>query len=851
MWTTAEHDTFQARGQRSAESKQTWRPEVLGSFVSSAHTSSSDPGKTGKHVQVCNGAGGQDRVLMSTLTAKALKLSFTAEVECVSGAEPPASMHTFNCQVPAEATARTGHTLQAIRSGSHYTTFYGVVLTVWSAADEQRMQAIRAGLAKENASAPAPEEDSASVFIPYAICLVSVYPLFNALGDLTKAAWLLYSSRMDRHQEFMCSLLEQPAPPTGSKVVLPGPEASMSITANVPFPLPPAHCWIEKGASPQCLAANCNFPIWPFFKTLALEHILTICEVAFTPGGKVLLTSQYESLLSLSVATLQTLVALRQWQGAVHYTCHARDARFYCTDPGSWLIGVRSRLVPSLLLSPEVCIVDLDSNSVTCTHFPGDAPSTGTLRTRRLQHLYAAFPESMKMWNRQAPAKEMTVAFPMAEFRPLSQTEGKGHKPLVPPVWWNAGAVFDALDQAMWETTRSQAFRRALQRTRLIRSPKARRAPPSDHENLRIRLQIEEFVETRDRLEGRIGRLHKRLMVLLNDSDKWRERVNDIQTLVDRLIGEATGLRARLDRERKKRSSLKSKLGQRDLEHVALQAQLKETEAAREEAQAELNRMQETMSHLSHEKDRMVTEMRSLMDGTLDMPLASPTVPSFLGQNSSVSPQGPSKADTQQARSPSDLPTPNLALADPLHHSGSFSNTDAGGLSRLSLPLTEKSIDLEGDAHPGCASILSVGQVQSEVQKRAAIVADQITRIQEQLEDTLTQLEAKRTSLRQRASVCSSSRSLQSSIMSRSGDTVSLLAGPSSDTDQPSHASTSSSAGSSSMWLTNSDHPTLNHSRARESRQSTHSAATDPTVSSNAPVSLSLDPVESMKDGQP
>lgn len=822
MWTTTEEDSIQGTLHAEGALPRFWRPEVLGCSVSAAHTSANDKAKAGKFVELSNGAGGVDRILTSNLMAKALKLSFTREIEVMSGVKPQASMHIFNCQAPIEAPSKGARVLRGLDSSPRMMIFYGVVLTVWSAADEQRIETIRQELEKDHTR---PALDDAPLYVPYSICILSVHPLFDLLGDINKAAWLLHSRQMDQHQQVMLSLLEQPAPIAGHSVTISGPEAGMSFSTNMPFPLPPANCWAEAGPSPTQLAANCDFAIWPLFKTLALEQILTLCEAALAPSGKVLFVSQSESLLTLSVVTTRTLVALHNWQGATHFTCHARDARFHCADPGSWIIGVTKQVFASLTLVPEVCIVDLDNNKVSSRRYPRHVPSSGTVRSRRMSYLYAVFPESMKKWNRQTPAKELTVAFPNSVFRPLSNIQGAAYEPLAPPAWWDAGSVFTALERALREHSRSKTLRGVLERAGLAKKKQLDRTEA----DLTMRTRIDEFIDTRDRLEGRIGRLHKRLVFLLNESETWRERVGEIQTLVARLTQEATGLRARLDRERKESISLSRALTQRDVEHLALQTRLKETETAREQAQAELARMQAALQSLSTEREQMVQEMQSLMEGAQDVVLSSPapslaissgagqSVASGTGQNLRqslrVSPeqQGPASSDS----------IPAMAEGSPQYGPGSSVDNHELALSRMSM-LTE-------DGFRSGRASTDEGQIQSEVQKRTAVVADQIARIQQQLEQTLSQLETKRTSLSQRAGSRSSRRRSDISLSS----------------DEPGHSASSSG----SFWVA-SEPPQVAFSAGHESHSSITSAATDTPVAIEKTRLPGYDPVESIEDTQ-
>ncbi len=143
-------------------------------------------------------------------------------------------------------------------------TFYGSVLTVWSAADDKRAKAIRkelGRLAKARATARTAAtnkninndgediEDDAELtsalghsilpdnnafFMPYAICIVSRYPIYNLLGDWNKAAWFKYSRNIEMHNKLMAAILRHPAPRIGETFRLPSPDEDLAFVCTFP-----------------------------------------------------------------------------------------------------------------------------------------------------------------------------------------------------------------------------------------------------------------------------------------------------------------------------------------------------------------------------------------------------------------------------------------------------------------------------------------------------------------------------------------------------------------------------------------------------------------------------------------
>jgi hypothetical protein len=93
-------------------------------------------------------------------------------------------------------------------------------------------------------------------------------------------------------------------------------------------------------------------------------------------------------------------------------------------DPGPWLIGVPSASLPLALadLSPEVVLVDLDNNAVTCSQPASNAVTTGAMRDKARRRLEAAIGDV----GRYGVSAELVEAFPSGRFRPFSTVEVAG-----------------------------------------------------------------------------------------------------------------------------------------------------------------------------------------------------------------------------------------------------------------------------------------------------------------------------------------------------------------------------------------------------------------------------------------
>ena len=190
-WTLADPDSVLGLQHSESAVNKWWRPEVLGSTVSPGVGDPRDGQRNKRRRKVSNardpGAGiGLNKQDVAKMLSKALKLSFTREVEVIASTlQPPSTVHSFTFTLP-NSTGVTGRSASDLRSsvytstthnGTDYrgdpmliarpsstylgppltpaaqealaaesaqaTTYHGVCLTVWSHADEERATAIR------------------------------------------------------------------------------------------------------------------------------------------------------------------------------------------------------------------------------------------------------------------------------------------------------------------------------------------------------------------------------------------------------------------------------------------------------------------------------------------------------------------------------------------------------------------------------------------------------------------------------------------------------------------------------------------------------------------------------------
>jgi predicted nuclease with TOPRIM domain len=71
-----------------------------------------------------------------------------------------------------------------------------------------------------------------------------------------------------------------------------------------------------------------------------------------------------------------------------------------------------------------------------------------------------------------------------------------------------------------------------------------------------IRKRATAFVDARDDLETKIGRLSRRLNFLMTESDLWREKFVTFEQYAEKLSSEASELRAKISKEQRESKRL-------------------------------------------------------------------------------------------------------------------------------------------------------------------------------------------------------------------------------------------------------------------------------------------------------
>jgi EEF1A N-terminal glycine/lysine methyltransferase len=153
------------------------------------------------------------------------------------------------------------------------------------------------------------------------------------------------------------------------------------------------------------------------------------------------------------------------------------------------------------------------------------------------------------------------------------------------------------------------------------------------HIQLSIRKRATAFVDARDDLETKIGRLSRRLNFLMTESDLWRDKFVTFEQYAEKLSAEAGQLRAKINKEQKETKRLsgivtltaveKTKLQTRKYRFIIIQnirshrSELRDTEKAHKDAMLELEKMRETMDKMEQEREEMIAEVEAQIEKAL------------------------------------------------------------------------------------------------------------------------------------------------------------------------------------------------------------------------------------------
>ncbi|KDQ05918.1 hypothetical protein BOTBODRAFT_122115 [Botryobasidium botryosum FD-172 SS1] len=450
-------------------------------------------------------------------------------------------------------------------------------------------------------------------WLPYALTLVSRHPIYDLMRDYLTLSWARFSKDVQSHTLQIAKILEHPAPRAGEIIRLDAGGAAgehMEVVCRFPGGLD-----FGRGL------VDVNFTMWPLFRCLNIDNILTICEIALSPTGRVIFLSRHPAMLGIAVSTIKYLVELRGWNGVALPIVHSRDAKIYVEDPGPWLIGLGTEARYVVRPAAEVCVCDLDINYVHCPSPPVGVVSVKQQRDKFRRTLAAAFDQYYHP-DHSVPS-EFKEAFPAGRFRPLCKIQSKKGTTVAAvaesiraPEWWHQTRVVQAFDAVLKDKYKKPTL---LKRLTMMGMPKRQASLTTAEQliQLSIRKRATAFVDARDDLETKIGRLSRRLNFLMTESDLWREKFVAFEGYAEKLSAEAAELRSKIGKEQRESKRLSGLVSITSQEKAILKAQLIERENAHREAMIELERMRVNMDEMERERAQMVAEVEAQIEKAL------------------------------------------------------------------------------------------------------------------------------------------------------------------------------------------------------------------------------------------
>ncbi|KAI6047633.1 DENN domain-containing protein [Pisolithus marmoratus] len=470
-------------------------------------------------------------------------------------------------------------------------------------------------------------------WLPYALALVSRHPIYDLMRDYLTLSWARFSKDVQSHTLQISKILAHPAPRAGELIKLDASLTSLPVSSRPSSNVGSSGAERAEETNLEVIArfpggldfgrglVDINFTMWPLFKALNIDNILTCCEIALAPTGRILFYSRHPAMLGIAVSTVKYLVELRGWNGIALSAVHARDAKIYIDDPGPWILGLATEARYAVRPAPEVCVVDLDINYLSCPSPPPGVVSAKQQRDKYRQRLLSAF-EPHYHPDHCVPS-EFKEAFPAGRFRPVCKVQAKrgGEMAAVadtikPPEWWHSTRIIQAFDAVLEDKFRKPSLFKRLSLFAVMRRPPQLTAA-EQHIQLSIRKRATAFVDARDDLETKIGRLSRRLNFLMTEADLWRDKFVTFEQYAERLSAEAEQLRGKIGKEQRETKRLSGLVSLTAAEKVTLQQRLTETEKAHKEALIELHRMREMMERMEQERAEMVAEVEAQIERAL------------------------------------------------------------------------------------------------------------------------------------------------------------------------------------------------------------------------------------------
>ncbi|WVQ69409.1 uncharacterized protein L199_007626 [Kwoniella botswanensis] len=429
--------------------------------------------------------------------------------------------------------------------------------------------------------AAAYDEASDIFWMPYAITLVSRFPIYDFLQDYLRLSWARFSKNAKIHMTQINRLLNYDPPRPGEAFKLPVGEKSEDEVV-VEGHMPGGLMDFDKGLM------KVDFQLWPLFQAVELDHIITAAEVALSNSGRIIFCSKHPAMLNVAVSTLKYIVELRGWDGITMPMIHARDTTFVIEDPGPYIIGMPTE--------------SDDFSSLSCKSPPVGAITPRPKREKIKQKLLSTLGHSYPM-DRSIPM-EFKVSYPKGNFRNFNRFTCKGERPhylgerLKAPSWWRHEAIISVFDKILADKHKKPTLIQRLMKSGMAR-PQAQLSLGEQLAKAMMRRRALHYVETRDDLELKVAKINKRLLKLIQEGDHWKKQFE------------------MFEKERREAKRLSNLANEQTKQNVELEEKLKNTEDARAEAMRQLSDMHQSIQELEREREDIMNSLEAQINGAL------------------------------------------------------------------------------------------------------------------------------------------------------------------------------------------------------------------------------------------
>ncbi|KAI9732394.1 MAG: hypothetical protein M1834_001602 [Cirrosporium novae-zelandiae] len=510
----------------------------------------------------------------------AMRASFPHDVEICTGKTQPHCVH---------------HSFVLQQDSSH--TLYGIALRVWSRADEKRAETIRD--LRKRTETDFYDTTSETYWIPYCLCFLSRYPLYNLLGDYLRGMWIHWNKATNLfHAEEVSRILSFPAPRLNDLVRIDMKDYALCYQ----FP-----------SSPTGFQ---NFAMWPLFTCLSIPNIVGVVEAAVSPTRRIIFVTQHAAMLTVAAETVRFFVRVYEWSGLYVPVVHARHVKELVQEPGPYILGVTAECRSLFTAPSDALVIDLDRNFV----LTNDPPTALTPGQRN------------KMINRMTQALNGDVA-PSGVPQHLRSAYGGGK--LIPagqiivmkgevesiqdPSWWNQDGVMAVMDhvcEKLGRNTGMKAIFGGSTKKPLMTKVSMRHL----NEIVRERNQYsrdaleawQDFINLKGRMDTELTKVTKRNNFLVDELESWKQQFLKFQAFAEQLTKETQDLKVKIETHKRENRRLSQLIDQQKDDSARLTVRLSGTEKQRDDALEALVLQQEIAEELERERKRNMKDLSAL-----------------------------------------------------------------------------------------------------------------------------------------------------------------------------------------------------------------------------------------------